>query len=135
MAALNLSPKNPLIVIGLVGVAAYLLTRRATAATQTNAAANVSASNQRYANPVDQAAAVARGVIAVLNGFTPKPTPNMLATQADDARNRSLLRDFEGDYYGVSSDPVTTVADLRKWDATHVDAVSNAGVYDVSWAP
>lgn len=106
MAAMNLSPKNPLIVLGLVGVAAWLFTRRAAAASSlAPGKVNVKTTGQSYADPVYIAGQIGGAITALTKGFLPQGTEASRlanATIVQNADNRALVRSTEGDYYGSS---------------------------------
>lgn len=142
MTSMNLSPKNPVVLLVLAGGALWFLSRRAAAATGRTLGGkpvNVQDIGQRYANPVGVGESLARGLIGMLTGTTPPAAAND-ATAAADARNRALVRSTDGDYYGSSStwqgpapSAVNAQALLRKWDTgTEVDSSPTAPVYDIS---
>lgn len=131
-----MNPK-PLLIVGLVGIAAYLMMRRAQAATAGLQPARASIVKD-YATPADTALRITSGVVQLLRGITPQASG---AAQAD-ARNRELIRSTEQGYYGESAQwagwtegvagVVNAQGALRKWDSMQTDGIpAGAPVYDV----
>lgn len=137
MSTMNLNPK-PLLIVGLVGIAAYLWMRRANASTAGLRAAPAS-TVKNYSTPADTALAITSGVVQLLRGITPQAS----GAQQADARNRELIRSTEQGYYGESAQwagwtegvagVVNAQGALRKWDALQeTDGIpAGAPVYDV----